>query len=213
RRCDGNSLASFLYYIRKQVNFPVEYKSTKTIIQEGNHLSISHNIRNLIDIQDTNIFFEDNCVKKGQFKGIQCKYVTGKLTYDPTHCENCGIKNIDYLVYKNGTEQSRITIPISGITPTYLYLKKQRFFCKSSEYRLTAKTSIVTRECFISEHSITQVVIKCAEAQPILSFGRDCSVSTSTVQRLITQDANTYKAHHTFLPDHLSFDDFKYAAG
>src|SRR5699024_2161923 len=83
---------------------------------EENDLYISNNIRNLIDIQDTNIFYEDNCVKKGQFKGIQCKYVTGKLTYDPTHCENCGIKNIDYLVYKNGTEPSRITIPISGIT-------------------------------------------------------------------------------------------------
>jgi len=28
---DGNSLASFSFYNRKQVNFPVEYKSTKTI--------------------------------------------------------------------------------------------------------------------------------------------------------------------------------------
>src|SRR5690625_8053832 len=95
--CDGNSLAYFLYYIRKQVNFPVEYKSTKTIIQEGNHLSISHNIRNLIDIQDTNIFFEDNCVKKGQFKGIQSKYVTDKLTYIPTHYEYSSLLNFIYL--------------------------------------------------------------------------------------------------------------------
>ena len=176
-------------------------------------MSISHNIRNLIDIQDTNIFFEDNCVKKGQFKGIQCKYVTGKLTYDPTHCENCGIKNIDYLVYKNGTEPSRITIPISGITPTYLYLKKQRFFCKACEKSFTAKTPIVKKDCFISEHTKTQVVIKSAEAQPILSIARDCSVSTSTVQRLINQEAKTYKPHHKILPDHLSFDEFKYAAG
>src|SRR5699024_10757844 len=132
---------------------------------------------------------------------------------DPTHCENCGIKNIDCLVYKNGTEPSRITIPISGITPTYLYLKKQRFFCKACVKSFTATTPTVRTDCYISEHTKAQVVIKSAEAQPILSIARDCSVSTSTVQRLINQEAKTYNPHHKILPDHLSFDEFKYAAG
>src|SRR5690625_1090076 len=75
------------------VNFPVEYKSMKTILLEGNHLSISNDIRNLLDIQDANIIFAENCVKEGIRKGKTFKYVTRKLTYEPICCKSCGIKN------------------------------------------------------------------------------------------------------------------------
>ncbi|MDN6751249.1 MAG: hypothetical protein L0L95_13480 [Staphylococcus equorum] len=97
---DGNSLASFSFYNRKQVSFPVEYKSTKTIIQEGNHLSTSNNIRILLDIQDPNIIFEDDWIKEGTYKGNNCKFVSGRLSYNPTHCKECGIENKDYTIYK-----------------------------------------------------------------------------------------------------------------
>src|SRR5690625_7812380 len=30
---------------------------------------------------------------------------------------------------------------------------------------------------------------------------------------MIKQESKTYKPHHKILPDHLSFDEFKYAAG
>jgi len=96
------------------VRFPVELKSTKTIIQEGIHLSYSNNIKSLLDIQEPNITFEENFIKEGTFKGKACKYVLGKLTYTPTQCEGCGVENIDYTVYKNGTQSSRITLPISS---------------------------------------------------------------------------------------------------
>lgn len=176
-------------------------------------MSISHNIRNLLDIQDSDIIFEDDCVKEGELKGKPCKYIIGKLTYQPTHCECCGIKNENYLIYKNGTQTSRITFPIGSVTPTYLCLKKQRFFCKACKVSFTAQTPIVKENCFISEYTNAQVVVKSAEAQSITSIARDCTVSTSTVQRLITREAKTYKPHHKVLPKNLSFDEFKYASG
>ena len=57
------------------------------------------------------------------FKGQACKYVTGKLTYLR---RNCGVENEVYTIYKNGTQTARITLPIAGVHPTYLYLKKQQ---------------------------------------------------------------------------------------
>lgn len=195
------------------MNFPVEYKSLKTIILEGNHLSISNVIRMLLDIQDPNIIFEESCIKEGVLKGKACKYITGKLTYEPSHCKSCGVKKEDYIVIKNGTQMSRITLPITGVQPTYLCLKKQRFLCKACNDSFTAETSIVKRNCYISENTNAQVIIRSAEAQPLISIARDCSVSPTTVQRVITKEAKAYKPHHQALPNHLSFDEFKYAKG
>lgn len=168
----------------------------------------------MLDIQDTNIIFEDDCVKEGRFKGNPCKYVVGRLTYSPTSCKNCGIKDENQdRIYKNGTQMSRITLPIGGLTRMYLCLKKQRFICKACDSSFTAQTPLVKKNCFISVHTNAQVVVKSAEAQSITSIARDCSVSTATVKRLITREAKTYKPHHKVLPKHLSFDEFKYAAG
>jgi len=78
----------------------------------------SNRIKSLLDIQDPNNTFEENFIKEGTFKGKVCKYVFGKLTDNPTHCEGCGVRNIDYMVYKNGTQSSQITLPITGVNPT-----------------------------------------------------------------------------------------------
>ena len=176
-------------------------------------MSISNSIKNLLDIQDENIIFENNCVEKGTYKGKPCKYVTGLLTYRPTHCMQCGINNEEFTVYKNGTQTSRITLPIAGIHPTYLLLKKQRFFCKSCRSSFTAQTQLVKKNCFISEQTKSHIAIKTSEAQSMESISRDCIVSPTTVQRVITETATLYKPYYKALPKHLSFDEFKYAKG
>ena len=150
-------------------------------------MSISNNIKLLLDIQDENIYFEENAVVYKEFKGKTAKFITGKLTYTPTHCECCGVKNENYTIYKNGTKTSRITLPFTGIHPTYLLLKKQRFFCKACNHSFIAKSSIVEKHCFISKQSRAQVLIKSAEAQTITSIAQDCSVSPSAVQRIINK--------------------------
>jgi len=86
----------------------------------------------LLDIQDVNINVDENCVKEGTYKGKRCKYISGKLTYTLTHCVKYGVKNTDFTVYKNGTQLSRITLPITGINSTYLLLQKQLPFIENS---------------------------------------------------------------------------------
>ncbi|HLR75103.1 MAG TPA: helix-turn-helix domain-containing protein, partial [Virgibacillus sp.] len=128
-------------------------------------------------------------------------------------CKKCSIKNEDNIVFKNGTQTSRITLPISGVRPTYLRLKKQRCVRKACESSFMAETSIVKRNCYISENTKAQVVIRSTEAQSLITIAKDCSVSPTTVHRVITEEAKAFKPHHQALPKHLSFDEFKYAKG
>ena len=81
------------------------------------------------------------------------QYIIGKLTLDPRHYKRCGIKNEDYTVIKNGTQMSRITLPITGVHPTYLCLKKQRFSCKACDSNFTAETPIVKKNPYISKNT------------------------------------------------------------
>lgn len=167
----------------------------------------------MIDVQDENITFSPGCVTLGEYKGKPCKFISGELTYDPTHCEKCGIKNENYIVIKNGKQTSRITLPMAGTSLTFLKLKKQRFFCKECQSSFTAETSIVETNCHISNQSKAMIILKSAEAQSIKSLSRDCSVSWHTAQREIDKAAQSIKHHHYALPENLSFDEFKYAKG
>lgn len=167
----------------------------------------------LIDIQDSNVIFEHNFFRMGTFKGKNCKFIKAKLSFTPTHCDACGIENENYIIYKNGTQTSRITLPFLGMYPAYLLLKKQRFMCKSCQHSFTAQTSVVKRNCYISRNVKSLIAIKATEARSIKSIARDCSVSSPTVQRQINEAAKLFKSHHQALPENLSFDEFKYAKG
>src|SRR5690625_5831532 len=116
-------------------------------------------MKKLLDIQDKNITIEENAIEIKQFKGKMFKFITAKLTYTPSHCECCGVVNEDYIVYKNGTKTSRITLPISGVYPTYLNLKKQRFFFKSCHCSFSEKTLIVEKTYFIFIYTLVIVLI------------------------------------------------------
>lgn len=176
-------------------------------------MSLTHSIGKFIDIQDSNIVFNEEFFHMGTFKGKKCKYISGKLSYTPTHCEACGVENQNDTIYKNGSQTSRITLPFIGMYPAYLLLKKQRFMCKACKQTFTAQTSIVKKNCFVSQNVKTLIVIKAAEARSLTSIARDCSVSPTTVQREINQAAKLFKPHYQALPEHLSFDEFKYAKG
>lgn len=170
-------------------------------------------MRKILDIQDKNIFFEDNCVKHGKRKGKKCKFIYARLTYMPKACEKCGLLNENYTIYRNGNQVSRITLPSTGIYPTYLMLKKQRFKCKECEATFVAKTNLTEEKCFISNQIKSRVVIDSSRAQSVKDISQQNSVSESTTQRLIDLHAQTYKSHGDWLPANLSFDEFSFKKG
>ena len=177
-------------------------------------MSTCNDIRYLIDVQDKNITFLPGCVTLGVYKKQPCKFISGELTYDPTQCEKCGVKNENYTVIKNGKQESRITLPMTGTSLTFLKLKKQRFYCRECHSSFTARTSIVETNCHISNQSKAMIIIKSAEAYSVKSLSKDCSVSWHTAQRVIDKTARSINNHHhQKLPKNLSFDEFKYAKG
>ena len=176
-------------------------------------MSKTNDIKLLLDIQDKNIEIDENAVELKEFKGKMAKFITAKLTFTPSHCECCSVENKDYTIYKNGTKTSRITLPIAGIHPTYLNLKKQRFFCKACNGTFSASTSIVDNHCFISNQTKAKVLVKSTDAQSLTDIAKVCFVSPTTVQRVINSEAKKFQKQYQSLPKHLSFDEFKYQKG
>ncbi|STX10565.1 Transposase and inactivated derivatives [Kurthia zopfii] len=176
-------------------------------------MSINHDIRNLLDIQDSNIHFATNCVNQKLYKGRMSKFISAKLTYIPRNCTVCGMANKDFSIIKNGTQESRISLPMVGVHRTFLLLKKQRFFCKSCSSTFVAESKVVDRFCCISNQSKSLVTLKASEAQSITLIAQDTCVSTTSVQRFINQYSQSMPKKHYDLAKHLSFDEFKYLKG
>ncbi|UUF06892.1 transposase family protein [Turicibacter bilis] len=89
---------------------------------------MSHNncILTLLDLKDKNITFSENWMKDVQINGIRSKVISGILSFQPTHCYNCG-HLFDSQIIKHGFKTSRIKMmKLSGFD-TYLDLKKQRY--------------------------------------------------------------------------------------
>uniref|UniRef100_UPI00344DAD20 hypothetical protein n=1 Tax=Carnobacterium TaxID=2747 RepID=UPI00344DAD20 len=82
---------------------------------------------------------------------------------------------------------------MSGIYPTYLLLKKQRFMCIFCRVTFTAKTPIVKDHCFIANTVKNLVLFKITGTQSIKNIARDSSVSEATVQRIINKEAKNYQ--------------------
>src|SRR5699024_3206197 len=77
----------------------------------------------------------------------------------------------------------------------------------------SASTSIVQKHCFISDHTTAKILVMSTDAQSLSDIAKDCLVSTSAVQRDITNEARKHHKQYQSLPKHLSFDEFKYKKG
>lgn len=53
-------------------------------------MSHTHCILTLLDLKDTTITFPEDWMKEVHIKGIRSKVVSGILSFQPTHCYQCG---------------------------------------------------------------------------------------------------------------------------
>lgn len=171
---------------------------------------MSHNdsIRNLLNIKDKNIIFDNNFYSEGKVKDIQSKIFHATLTYQPKACYACG-HVFDGQIIKHGFKTSLIKMPsISGFH-TYLKLKKQRYFCKHCQSTFCLKSSIVDAHCFISNNTKLGIALHAKEKVSEKDIARSHNVSHSTVNRIIDCFYAYYKPNLKYLPAHLCFDEFK----
>ena len=95
--------------------------------------------------------------------------------------------------------------------PTLLRLKKRRFQCKSCRRITVAKTSIVEKNCQISNLVRQKVSQLLTEKMSLTDIARRLRVSTSTVYRKL--DQFSFKEHFDKLPSVMSWDEFGFKKG
>ena len=133
--------------------------------------------------------------------------IQAKLDYPAPSCPHCHGKMIKYDFQK----PSKIPLLEQAGTPTLLRLKKRRFQCKSCRRVTVAETSIVEKNCQISNLVRQKVTQLLTEKVSLTDIARRLRVSTSTVYRKL--DQFTFKEHYDKLPAVMSWDEFGFKKG
>ena len=133
--------------------------------------------------------------------------IQAKLDYPAPSCPHCHGKMIKYDFQKN----SKIPLLEQAGTPTLLRLKKRRFQCKNCRRVTVAETSIVEKNCQISNLVRQKVTQLLTEKVSLTDIARRLRVSTSTVYRKL--DQFTFKKHYDKLPAVMSWDEFGFKKG
>ena len=133
--------------------------------------------------------------------------IQAKLDYPAPSCPHCHGKMIKYDFQKT----SKIPLLEQAGTPTLLRLKKRRFQCKSCKRVTVAETSIVEKNCQISNLVRQKVTQLLTEKVSLTDIARRLHVSTSTVYRKL--DQFTFKKHYDKLPAIMSWDEFGFKKG
>lgn len=167
-------------------------------------------ITDILNIKDKNIFFKEDFYKEEIIKGTTCKIFEGYLSYSPTFCPKCGCVYNDTQTYeKHGFILSDILMPnISGFK-AILRLHKQRIKCHICNKPFTLSTNIVNRGCFISNNTKLSIINDLTKKRSEKDIALDNHVSPNTVERVIDSYYEGKKLYKHYLPEVLSFDEFK----
>lgn len=176
-------------------------------------MSLSDYTRNILNIKDKNIIFDENCLEIKKIKGIDTKIFHGKLTYTPTSCPNCGClyeSNPDTIIKYGFKKNCKIKIDKVSNYNTLLILDKQRFLCKYCNSTFTAETSLVDFHKQISNNTKTSIILDLMNKGSEKDIARINNVSSPSVNRIldsITEDKIV--KNNGLLPEIIGIDEFK----
>ena len=162
----------------------------------------------MLELKDNNIKFYENCYHKEKIKGIFHKVFEGTLTYQPICCEKCGVL-FDNNFEKHGFITSNIKIPDVAGFKTILRLKKQRYLCKHCGKAFTLRDNVTDYGCFISKNTKWKIANELRNKISEKDIAKNNNVSPNTVERIMDSYYDTQKLYKNYLPEVLSFDEFK----
>ena len=165
-------------------------------------------ITEMLELKDNNIKFYENCYHKEKIKGVYHKVFEGTLSYKPTCCEKCGVL-FDNNFEKHGFITSNIKIPNVVGFKTILRLKKQRYLCKHCGKSFTLRDNVTDYGCFISKNTKWKIANELRNKVSEKDIAKNNNVSPNTVERIMDSYYDTQKLYKNYLPDVLSFDEFK----
>ena len=171
-------------------------------------MSCQNYITNILNLKEENLIFKENFYHEDKIKGVTHKIFEAFLSYKPTHCPKCGVL-FDDKFEKHGFINSNIKIPdVSGFK-SILKLHKQRYLCKHCNKAFTLSTNIVNYGCFISNNTKHKIAHDLVKKRSEKDIALDNNVSPNTVERVMDSYYETVKLYKHYLPEVLSFDEFK----
>lgn len=171
-------------------------------------MSNQNYITDMLELKDENIIFKENFYYKEKNKNTTYKIYEGYLSYKPICCYYCGVVYDDNFE-KHGFITSNIKLPNVSGYKTILRLHKQRYLCHHCKHAFTLRTPVVKPCCFISENTRNKIAVDLTKKRSEKDIALDNDVSPNTVERVMDSYYEVQKLHKNYLPEVLSFDEFK----
>ena len=173
-------------------------------------MSINNYILNLLNIKDENIYIVKE-IKEEMIKNKKYKIIEGFLSYKPEYFPHCGVVNesSNDIIKWGYRKNCKIRIPKQNNCLTRLILHKQRFYCKHCNNTFIAETSLVDRNKNISNNTELQIVEELTHKQSEKDISERTDVSSSKVDRKISEISSHTVLRHSTLPTSMNWDEFK----
>ena len=176
-------------------------------------MSHSNYTRNILNIKDENIIFEENCLELIKIKGTTTKVFHGKLTYTPVSCPNCDCiyePNPETIIKYGFKKNCKIKVDKACGYNTILLLDKQRFYCKYCHSTFIATTDYVDFHKQISNDTRTAITLELMQKGSEKDIARRNNVSSSSVNRILHDiSKDLLVKNNGVLPTVMGIDELK----
>ena len=165
----------------------------------------------MLNIEDKNIYFNENCLEIVNIKGIKTKVFHGYLTYIPNYCPKCGCVNesFDDIIKWNWKRNCKIKLTKACGYNTLLMLDKQRFLCKNCNRTFTASTNVVDFHKQISNDTNLNIKLDLMEKGSEKDIAKRNNVSPNHVNRILdTISQDKLIKNYGKLPEKIGIDEF-----
>ena len=167
--------------------------------------------KKILNIEDENIYFYDDCLEIKEIKGIKTKILHGYLTYTPEYCPRCGVVNEGFedIIKWNFKRNYKIKVTKVANYNTILLLDKQRFYCKHCNRTFTASTNVVDFHKQISNDTRLSIILDLMNKGSEKDISIRNNVSTNSTNRILDEISNdTIIKNNGLLPEILGIDEF-----
>ena len=167
--------------------------------------------KKILNIEDKNIYFYDDCLKIKEIKGIRTKIFHGYLTYTPEYCPHCGCMNEGFndIIKWNFKRNCKVKITKVANYNTILLLDKQRFFCKNCNRTFIATTNVVGFHKQISNDTRLSIILDLMNKGSEKDISIRNNVFTNSTNRILDEISNdTIVKNNGLLPEILGIDEF-----
>lgn len=174
-------------------------------------MTLTDYTKNILNIEDKNIYFYDNCFEIKKINNIETKIFHGYLTYTPETCPKCGCINNgpEDIIKWNFKRNCKIKITKVCNYNTIILLDKQRFYCKHCDKTFTASTNIVDFRKQISRDTHTSVVLDLMTKDSEKNIAKRNNISTNSVNRILDDiSSDKYVKNNGSLPTSFGIDEF-----